>query len=151
MSHTNVNKRKERKSWMHPSFYVATNKKWNAHFFTSCCLTMSWFGRMFLLLSQLYLLYFSPPVELSGQQNIWIEMTSISREHFIWLQSVLYILSNGNMSGLPSWFPLNIAKNDTAYSQHCLHPLFVPMYFGCHYKYSTHWVQGLYCFQYFHC
>lgn len=37
--------------------------------------------------------------------NIWIEMTSISREHFIWLESMLHILRNGSMSGLPSWFP----------------------------------------------
>lgn len=52
--------------------------------------------------------------------SIWIEMTSIPWEHFIWFKRVLYILRNGNMSGLPSWL-LRIAKNDTAYSQFCLH------------------------------
>lgn len=57
--------------------------------------------------------------------NIWIEMTSILREHFICLASVLHVLRDGDMSETGTLVPKG-AKNDIAYSQRCVQRTYVP-------------------------
>lgn len=76
---------------------------------------------------------FSLSCWIVGATNIWIEMTSMLREHFICLVSVLHGLRDGDMSETSTLIPKG-AKENLAYSQCSLHMCQLS---GCQSKYFT--------------